>query len=131
MLAPKPVVELKPKELTEDPKAFAARVREELHRLLRALGQKRYMDALGMLDGALGEWTAPKLEQAMAPYFEEHKVVVLTPAARRPSLTFLKETGPRHVGGAAAHHGPRGPRRLAAGLRDRSARPQAWTTARS
>jgi superfamily II RNA helicase len=95
VLAPKPVVELKPRELTEDPKAFAARVREELHRLLRALGQKRYMDALGMLDGAVGEWTAPKLEQAMAPYFEEHKVVVLTPAARRPSLTFLKEAGPR------------------------------------
>ncbi|MFL5345863.1 MAG: DEAD/DEAH box helicase [Hyalangium sp.] len=94
-LAPKPVVELKPKELTEDPKAFAARVREELHRLLRALGQKRYMDALEMLDGAVGEWTAPKLEQAMAPYFEEHKVVLLTPAARRPSLTFIKETGQR------------------------------------
>jgi superfamily II RNA helicase len=95
VLAPKPVVELKPKELTDDPKAFAARVREELHRLLRALGQKRYMDALGMLDVTLGEWTAPKLEQAMAPYFEEHKVVVLTPAARRPSLTFIKETGQR------------------------------------
>ncbi|KFE58906.1 DEAD/DEAH box helicase [Hyalangium minutum] len=95
VLTPKPVVELKPKELTEDPKAFAARVREELHRLLRALGQKRYMDALGMLDVTLGEWTAPKLEQAMAPYFEEHKVVVLTPAARRPGLTFLKETGTR------------------------------------
>ena len=95
VLAPKPVVELKPKELTDDPKAFAARVREELHRLLRALGQKRYMDALGMLDVTLGEWTAPKLEQAMAPYFEEHKVVVLTPAARRPSLTFIKEAGQR------------------------------------
>jgi hypothetical protein len=53
------------------------------------------MDALGMLDVTLGEWTAPKLEQAMAPYFEEHKVVVLTPAARRPSLTFIKETGQR------------------------------------
>jgi superfamily II RNA helicase len=95
VLTPKPVVELKPKELTDDPKAFAARVREELHRLLRALGQKRYMDALGMLDVTLGEWTAPKLEQAMAPYFDEHKVVVLTPAARKPSLTFIKEAGPR------------------------------------
>ena len=95
---PKPVVELKPKELTEDPKAFAARVREELHRLLRALGQKRYMDALAMLDNAVGEWTAPKLEQAMAPYFEEHKVVVLTPAARRPSLTFIEEIGHADVG---------------------------------
>ncbi|ADO71371.1 DEAD/DEAH box helicase [Stigmatella aurantiaca] len=94
-LAPKPVVELKPRELTDDPKAFAARVREELHRLLRMLGQKRYGDALAMLDGAVGEWTATKLEQAMAPYLEEHKVVVLTPAARRPSLTFLKEAGTR------------------------------------
>jgi superfamily II RNA helicase len=91
----KPVVELKPRELTDDPKAFAARVREELHRLLRALGQKRYLDALGMLDNPLGEWTAPKLEQAMVPYFEEHKLVVLTPQARRPANTFLKESGTR------------------------------------
>ncbi|MBU8896521.1 DUF3516 domain-containing protein [Corallococcus sp. H22C18031201] len=91
----KPVVDLKPKELTEDPKAFAARVREELHRLLRALGQRRYMDALGMLDNALGEWTAPKLEQAMAPYFEEHKLVLLTPQARKPAHTQLKEAGQR------------------------------------
>jgi superfamily II RNA helicase len=91
----KPVVDLKPKELTEDPRAFAARVREELHRLLRALGQRRYLDALGMLDNALGEWTAPKLELAMAPYFEEHKLVVLTPQARKPANTQLKETGTR------------------------------------
>jgi len=94
-LTAKPVVELKPKELTEDPKAFAARVREELHRLLKALGQKRYLDALGLLDNALGEWTAPKLEQAMAPYFEEHKVVVLTPQARKPANSFIKESGTR------------------------------------
>jgi hypothetical protein len=94
-IAAKPVVELKPKELTEDPKAFAARVREELHRLLRALGQKRYLDALGILDNALGEWTAPKLEQAMAPYFEEHKIVVLTPQARKPANSTIKETGTR------------------------------------
>ncbi|WP_141325722.1 RNA helicase [Myxococcus sp. AB025B] len=91
----KPAVELKPKELTEDPRAFAARVREELHRLLRALGQKRYTDALTLLDNPLGEWTAPKLEQAMVPYHEEHKMVVLTPQARKPANTFLKETGPR------------------------------------
>jgi superfamily II RNA helicase len=90
-------VERRPQELTDDPRAFRAHVRNELHRLLRALGQKRYPSALELLhlDPEGEAWTAAKLEAAMAPYFEEHGSVVLTPQARRPAYTQLKETGPR------------------------------------
>jgi Domain of unknown function (DUF3516) len=89
------VVPQGPRELTDDPKAFAARVREELHRLLKALGEQRYDDAAGLLYDPEGVWTPGTLEAAMAPYFEEHQKVVLTPAARRPSMTLLTPDGER------------------------------------
>jgi hypothetical protein len=87
----------RPQDLTDDPRAFTAHVRNELHRLLRALAYRRYPDALALLrlDGGGEEWTLAKLGEAMTPYFEEHKTVVMTPQARRPANTFLKETGPR------------------------------------
>jgi superfamily II RNA helicase len=85
----------RPKELVDDEKAFAAHVRNELHRLVKALGQRRWDGALELLDSAFGDWTAKKLEEAMAPYFAEHASVVLTPAGRRPSLTLMKDVGPR------------------------------------
>ncbi|MFL5356351.1 DEAD/DEAH box helicase [Archangium sp.] len=87
----------KPQDLTDDPRAFAAHVRNELHRLLRALAYRRYPDALALLrqDEGGEPWTAAKLGEAMTPYFEEHKAVVLTPQARRPANTFLKEAGER------------------------------------
>ncbi|QRO01317.1 DUF3516 domain-containing protein [Archangium violaceum] len=89
--------ERRPTDLTDDPRAFAAHVRNELHRLLRALGYRRYADALALLRLEAGgeDWTVAKLEAAMAPYFEANGSVVLTPQARRPANTFLKETGPR------------------------------------
>ena len=80
--------------LALDPRAFAARVRAELHVLLKALGEKRYDDAAGMLH-PVGSWSPGELEAAMAPFFEEHGQVVLTPVARRPQNTFLKHTGNR------------------------------------
>ena len=88
--------EHRPQELTDDPRAFAAHVRNELYRLVRLLGNLRYPEALELLTQGEGEaWTAAKLEAAMAPYFAEHGQVVLTPKARRPEYTLLKQTGPR------------------------------------
>ncbi|OJH34885.1 DEAD/DEAH box helicase [Cystobacter ferrugineus] len=89
--------ERRPQDLTDDPRAFAAHVRNELYRLVRMLGLRRYADAVALLrlDAGGEAWTAAKLEAAMAPYFEEHGSLVLTPQARRPAYTLLKETGPR------------------------------------
>ncbi|MBI2898477.1 MAG: DUF3516 domain-containing protein [Deltaproteobacteria bacterium] len=76
-----------------DPRAFAARVRGELHRLLKALAERRYDDALACMGGA--DWTAERLAAEMAPYWAEHATIDLTPRARHPHNTVLGQAGPR------------------------------------
>lgn len=81
--------------LAKDPKALAARVRGELHRLLRSLALKQYTEALTHLAPLEGEpvWTAESLEAEMAPYFAEHPQVLLTHEARLPHNTMLRPAG--------------------------------------
>jgi hypothetical protein len=89
-------------DLADDPKALAARIRVDMHRLLRALAARRYDEAAaavrarGQANGDEAEaWTAERLEQAMAPYFAEHAALSVTPAARRPSNTVIQPLGER------------------------------------
>ena len=88
-------------DLADDPRALAVRVRSDLHRLLRALAAGRYDEAAAALrppreDGGPDEiWTPERLEQAMAPYFAEHKALLVTPGARRPSHTLIQKVEPR------------------------------------
>jgi superfamily II RNA helicase len=77
-----------------DPRAFAARIRNELHALLVALARKDHEAALAALAPG-GDWTAPRLEAELAPYWEAHPRMDTTPAARRPHNTFVKELAPR------------------------------------
>jgi hypothetical protein len=85
----------RPRDLSDDPRAFAARVRNELHRLLKALADRRWDDAAAALLQREHEWPAARLESEIAPYFAEHPSIDVTPMARRPHNTFLKESGPR------------------------------------
>jgi superfamily II RNA helicase len=79
-----------------NPRAFAARVRAELHRLLGALGRRSYEEASTLVRQRSGaEWSPKRIEEAMAPYWAEHDRVDVTPAARRPDNTFLTELEPR------------------------------------
>jgi superfamily II RNA helicase len=86
-----------PRALDADPRAFAARVRTELHRLLKALSGRRWEEAAAALrrrggdEGAVG---AARLEQEAAPYYAEHERIDVTPAARRPHNTLLEKAGP-------------------------------------
>jgi superfamily II RNA helicase len=73
-----------------DLRQFAARVRGELHRLLKALAERRYPDALAQLAPSDEEWTAEKIAAAMDEYWKEHAAIVTTPLARRPSQTVFK-----------------------------------------
>ncbi|HVO18287.1 MAG TPA: DUF3516 domain-containing protein [Anaeromyxobacter sp.] len=77
-----------------DPRAFAARVRNELHALLVALSRKDHEAALAALAPGSG-WTEAALEEALAPYWAEHPKIDVTPAARRPHNTLLREAGQR------------------------------------
>jgi len=77
-----------------DPRAFAARIRNELHALLVALARRDHEAALAALAPG-SEWTAARLEAELAPYWAAHPSIDTTPAARRPHNTFVKELTPR------------------------------------
>jgi superfamily II RNA helicase len=85
---------LGPPPVWADPKAFLARIRTEVHRLLVALARKDHEAAAAALAPGAG-WTPAQLEEAMAPYWAEHTRVDTTPAARRPQHTFVKDLGER------------------------------------
>jgi superfamily II RNA helicase len=91
------VVESKrPRDPAADPRAFAARIRAELHRLLGALARRDFEEAQAALrDGEAANWPTDKLGAEIAPYFDEHKSIVVTPLARSPRNTTLSEVAPR------------------------------------
>jgi superfamily II RNA helicase len=86
-----------PPPIWADARAFAARLRTELHRLLLALARRDWEGAAAALRAgqAGGAWTPARLEAELAPYFAAHPRIDVTPAARRPHQTFVKELGPR------------------------------------
>jgi hypothetical protein len=79
----------------DDPRAFAARVRGQLHRLIKALATRDHAAAARLLiaDGA-EPWTPERLEQAMAPYWAAHTALLTTPEARRPHQTRIDQLEP-------------------------------------
>jgi len=85
----------RPAQPDDDPRAFAARVRNELHRLLVALAARRFEEAAQALFQP-GDALAPtRLEQEMKPYFDLHASIDTRPVARLPHNTFIERTGPR------------------------------------
>ncbi|MBN2573489.1 MAG: DUF3516 domain-containing protein [Deltaproteobacteria bacterium] len=86
----------RPRDPAADARAFVARVRAELHRLLGALARRDFAEALAALrDGEAGAWTAERLTAEVAPYFAEHEKILVTPLARSPRKTVLAEAAPR------------------------------------
>lgn len=83
-----------PPPIWADARAFAARLRTELHRLLTALARKDWEGAAAALREGSG-WTPARLEAELAPYWAAHPRIDVTPAARKPHQTFVKELGPR------------------------------------
>jgi superfamily II RNA helicase len=79
------------KDLAKDLKALTARVRAELHQLVKLLAKK---DADEFIE-VQPTWTVDALEAAMAPYWAEHQLIDTTPRARQPKLTSLTSDGPR------------------------------------
>jgi hypothetical protein len=86
----------KPRDPAADPRAFMARIRAELHRLLGALARKDWGEAQAALrDGQAELWPTDKLAAEIASYFDEHAAIVVTPLARSPRKTTLSEVAPR------------------------------------
>jgi hypothetical protein len=83
-------------ELFHDPRAFASRVRAELHALVHALARRDWEEAAAAVRRDGGEpWPAERLEQAMAPFFAEHEHLHFDHAARQSHHTRIEEVGPR------------------------------------
>lgn len=80
-----------PLPIDHDPRAFASRVRAELHRLLGALARKEWDEALAAIWDPEHAWDEKRLEAELAPFFDAHAKVDLTPRARRPQHTFLRK----------------------------------------
>jgi superfamily II RNA helicase len=93
--APGELLAAVPRAPDADPRAFAARLRNEAHRLLKALALKLWDEAAAAVFQPAGEWPAKRIEQEMAPYFAEHPYVDLRPASRLPHNTLVEKTGPR------------------------------------
>jgi superfamily II RNA helicase len=83
-----------PPDILADRRAFTARVRLELHRLVKTLAERRNDEAAELLHPS-GDWTTARVSQAMSPFWAEHQALDTTPRTRRPEHTFLEEIGPR------------------------------------
>jgi hypothetical protein len=93
------------RELLSDPRVFAARVRSEMHLLVRALARKDWEDAAERVwqpveAGAEGVdtenvWSAERFETTLVSFFEEHFELASGPESRYHQWTHLRLSGPR------------------------------------
>jgi hypothetical protein len=86
---------LPPPPIWANERAFKARLRSELHRLLGALARKDWAAAQEALRDPDGVWTPAALEAALAPWYAEHPRIDVTPAARRPDMSQIAAAGDR------------------------------------
>ncbi|HEX9668482.1 MAG TPA: DUF3516 domain-containing protein [Thermoanaerobaculia bacterium] len=83
-------------QLLHDAGAFAARVRAELHLLVRALADRDWEEAaLSVQQDPADPWDAARFEAAMAPFHAEYGTLVFTPEARRHRWTSIRRSGDR------------------------------------
>lgn len=84
-----------PEDPAADPRAFAARIRAELLRFVRAVALRDWEEAISALADPDGEWTPERLAEQAAPLLASGRGIDLTPRARKPHLTHLRKLGPR------------------------------------
>ncbi len=87
------------RHLLDNPKVFAARVRAEMHLLLRSLANRDWEEAAVRLrhdpEDPEGAWDADRFERSLKPYFEEHGTLIADAGARLPSFTRIHRAGER------------------------------------
>ena len=84
-------------DLTRDVRGFAVMVRNASFRLVRALAQRRWSDAAGIVVASSDapECTASRIESLMAPFFAEHAEMVLDADARSAAACALSRDATR------------------------------------
>jgi len=79
-----------------DPKAFRARLRAEMHALVKLLAERDYEEAVGAIKLDPGDpWDATRFEAALLDFVAEHDAVRFEHAARFANLTHIQERAPR------------------------------------
>jgi len=79
-----------------DPRAFAARLRAELHGLVKALAEADFEEALGSFwPDPQDPWDLDRLEGELAPFLAENGPLRFDHSARMAQLTHLEQVAPR------------------------------------
>lgn len=85
----------RPVDISEDRRSFMARVRAELHALVRALSRRDWEEASASVrreEG--GPWSPEDIERAAAPFIDECGDIAFDHRARLATLTSVKPDGP-------------------------------------
>jgi hypothetical protein len=84
------------RELIENPRALAARVRSEMHLLVHALAQRDWEEAAERVVASAGDpWDADRFARELAPFYAEHAELLDTPESRRHHWTRIEPDGDR------------------------------------
>jgi superfamily II RNA helicase len=90
-----PEEEVRKIDISEDRRAFAARVRAELHALVRALSRREWDEAAaGIRRAEDGPWTPDEIAAALKPFHEEFGEVGFDHRARLAVHTVIRPVGP-------------------------------------
>jgi hypothetical protein len=96
-------------DLALTPRAFRARVRSELHALVRALAEGDFEEAARWVREEPDDpWNAARFARELAPFLAEYGRIVFDPEARKAHYAVLKPSGPRTFEVAQALLDPRG-----------------------
>jgi hypothetical protein len=83
-------------DLATQPGLLRARIRSELHGLVRALSIGEFDEAASLvLQDDDDPWTAERFSSELAAFFEEYERIVFSPDARAAHRTTLRSSGPR------------------------------------
>ncbi|MFT5682788.1 MAG: hypothetical protein ACI8RZ_003712, partial [Myxococcota bacterium] len=78
-------------DISADKRTFLARIRAEMHAMVRALSREEYDEAVASVQPG---WTSSEIETAIAPYHEEYGPVIFDALARLAHNTIVKPNGP-------------------------------------
>lgn len=82
-------------DIARNPRMFHARLRAELHGLVKALAWRNYDEAAICVRDGQDEWDARRFEDAMAPFYAEYERLVFNHQARNTGLTRIAPDGDR------------------------------------
>ena len=84
-----------PQDISADPKAFQARIRSELHHLVRCLANEDFEGAArGLRQPPEDLWPGERLAGEIAPFIEAHGALRFDHEARFTQHTHVEESGP-------------------------------------